>query len=106
MANITLKGRLDTSRSERGIGFVDYVEDGRSIAFWCRRGAGAVLAYIYCPHAIEWQQQHAWALDQKAEITALVVEHFRQRFPASIPGHDTEAIIALRSTHESTPNAA
>lgn len=71
-----MTGNLSTARIDSG--FIDYVDDGRSIPFWCRTGAGEVLVSIYCPRAVEWQQQHAWALDRKQEI------------------FDTEAIIALK----------
>jgi hypothetical protein len=89
-----MTGSLSTARI--GSGFIDYIEDGRSIPFWCRTGGGEVLVYIYCPRAVEWQQQHAWALDRKQEITDLVVEHLRPKFPAFRVTFDTEAIIALK----------
>jgi hypothetical protein len=102
MASNSLPGTLSTARSERGIGFVDYVEADRSIPFWCRRGAGKVLAYIYCPVAVEWQARYAWALGRKAEITALVIEHFQCKFPSSVVAYDTEAIVALRAADQKT----
>jgi hypothetical protein len=102
MAINPLPGTLSTARSERGIGFVDYVEGERSIPFWCRRGAGQVFAYIYCPVAPEWQARYAWALGRKAEITALVIEHFRSKFPVSVVAYDTEAIVALRAAEQQT----
>src|SRR5262245_8096310 len=102
MASDPLPGTLSTARSERGIGFIDYVEGDRSIPFWCRRGGGKVLAYIYCPVAPEWQARYAWALARKAEITALVIEHFRGKFPASVVAYDTEAIVALRAPDQKT----
>jgi hypothetical protein len=96
MACDPLPGILSTTRSDRGIGFVDYIESNRSIPFWCRRGVGEVLAYIYCPVALEWEQRHAWALDCKSQITAMIIEHFRREFPASTVRYDTEAIVVLR----------
>jgi hypothetical protein len=102
MASNSLPGTLSTARSQRGIGFVDYVEGDRSIPFWCRRGAGKVLAYIYCPVASEWQARYAWGLARKAEITTLVIEHFRSKFPASVVAYDTEAIVALRGPGQKT----
>jgi hypothetical protein len=102
--NHPLTGSLSTARSERGLGFVDYVEEGHSVPFWCRRGAGAVVAYIYRPVAIEWQQKYAWALERKEEITRLVIEHFRAKFPPSKVEWDTEAIVALKRVDEPSPN--
>ncbi len=100
MASNPLPGTLSTARSERGIGLVEYLEGDRSIPFWCRRGAGKVLAYIYCPVAPEWQARYAWALARKAEITALVIEHFRSKFPVSVIASDTESIVALRAADQ------
>ena len=87
-------GSLRTARISKG--FIDYVEDGCSIPFWCRTGDGEVLVYIYCPPAVEWQQQYAWALDRKQEIIDLVVAHLRPKFPTFRVTFDTEAIIALK----------
>ena len=89
-----MTGNLSTARIDSG--FIDYVEDGRSIPFWCRTGAGDVLVCIYRPVAIEWQQKYAWALDRKQEITDLVIEHLRPKFPPFRVTFDTEAIIALK----------
>ena len=100
MQTNSLAGSLSTARSERGIGFVDYVEDGRSIPFWCRRGGGKFLAYIYCPHATKWQTEHAWALERKSEITELVIAHFRGKFPACRIVFETDAIVAFIRTDE------
>ena len=92
------KGSLSTARIEKG--FIDYVEDGRSIPFWCRTGGGDVVVYIYCPRAVEWQQEYAWALDRKQEIIDLVVAHLRPKFPPFKVTFDTEAIIALKRVNE------
>ena len=91
-------GSLSTARRESG--FVDYVEDGRSIPFWCRQGIGDVLAYIYRPVAMEWEQKYAWALPRKDEITAMVIAHFCAKLPACNVEYDTEAIIALKRANE------
>src|SRR5262245_24584836 len=96
----TLSGTLSTARSSGGLGFVDYEENGHSIPFWCRRESGAALAYIYLPAFIQWKQKYAWALDRKDEITALVIDHFRTRFPASRVEWETEAIVALIRSEE------
>ena len=108
MAMNSLPGTLSTARSERGIGFVDYIEGDRSIPFWCRTGGGRVLAYIYCPVAKQWQERYAWAQERKAQITAMVIAHFRGKFPASTVAYDTEAIVALRAAVErpAEPGAA
>ena len=87
-------GNLSTARIASG--YIDYVENGRSIPFWCRTGGGDVLAYIYRPVAVEWEQKYAWAIDRKQEITDLVVEHLRTKLPAFRVTFDTEAIVALK----------
>lgn len=89
-----MTGSLSTARI--GSGFIDYVEDGRSIPFWCRTGGGKVPTYVYCPRAIEWQEQHAWALDRKQQIIDLVIEHLRPKFPPFRVTFDSEAILALK----------
>jgi hypothetical protein len=91
-------GSLSTAWIAKG--YIDYVEDDRSIPFWCRTGAGDVLVHIYRPVAIEWQQKYAWAIDRKQEITDLVVAHLRPKFPAFRVTFDTEAIIALKRVDE------
>ena len=91
-----MTGTLSTARI--GSGYIDYVEEGRSIPFWCRPGGTGceVLAYIYRPVAAEWQQKYAWAVDRKQEITDLVVEYLRTKLPTFTVAFDTEAILALK----------
>jgi hypothetical protein len=91
-------GSLSTERISKG--YVDYVEDGRSIPFWCRTGAGDVLVYIYRPVANEWQSKYSWALDRKQEITDMIVAYLRPKFPPFRVTFDTEAIIALKKVDE------
>lgn len=96
MPNHSLSGIVSIARSERGLSYVDYIEDGRSISFWCRRGGGKVWAYVYGPVAVQRQQQHAWALDRKIEMTASVVEHYCAKLPVCRIEFATEGILALK----------
>ena len=96
-----LKGKLDASRWSEGI--VDYVEDGRTISFWCRPTyIPNTYVYIYRPFPESWKDELAWALDRKEEITTLAVDYIRTKFPPSIVEFESDAIILLRADENAT----
>ena len=97
--NSKLKGKLDDSRWSEGI--VDYVEDGRSVSFWCRpTHIPGTFVYIYAPFPISWREKCAWAAEQREEITALAIDYIRSRFPPSTAEFESENIILLRQADE------